>query len=1623
DGTAMHAHLDLNGTAGESLRVPLTRGATSLNALLPNGGFNASAAASPVTVAPLQTVASRQDLYLDPEGHKVSVLFNRPVALQNGSDWRTKFTATIAFNRDGIVSNGNRPIFAAALQEDERIVNLSFDNVLTTNAGYSIALGPLVDPLTQREVSFQTLQPKIDNTRPAGILYGKFLKGDNTPIGAAEVRLYTGHFRGCKVGLMDDEPPIDCNPYLEAPQYARSEADGSFLFEYVPRDLVSDPGLTGGYRLIGVSSGGKFTLLDGAVRLPGRVHFVNLQLLGRGAAEGVAKYDNGDKVVGGEIYVGSTMFNVGRSTTTDNNGFFHVDDLPVGPITFSVKDAAGNIAFASGEIATPGQLVTKELTIYRKPFPGTGTVFGVVRRSDTNAPVVAARVGVSSQGFGLSETLTDSDGRFEFRRVPAGFVTVLAAEWSVSRQSTAVDFDLRTDETREVNLVLGVAATNDATANLSGDVIRENPLFPGDPSKYERVAGAIVKLGGRPVTADSNGHFTFDSLPLAFGGHLEIHAYDPSTKRVGTVQLPTLTEAGPNNITIFIAANSFGTGTIRVRLISATGQPVSGFRVIEPGYPPTVFSSLGGGVYELSAGVGGNVEIWAVNGPGQYGDQFAHDSAHLEFPGQVASVTMRLPGQGTVRVKLHGDFDIINDVNLSYPAWDENEQALQPKTLTMSTNVNGIADFATFTKVPALLDYSVESIHPSYGYSGAAGKLGYDGDLATHILQLKKLATIRGTVYAIDGRTPIAGAAIRLNDGSRDTGISYSQPDGTFTYRDVPPSTFFSISAETTQSGIYRTGIAYGTTPSAGGPIDGLAVIMRRRGSVEGKVVYLGYKRFDPNNPANNVVDDTPNDLSDNAPVSLAKLWLRELDFPRRSFGSDADPLTADVAGRFALSSVFVGALHAKAWDSGNQELQGDWTGTLDEEGQPLTAYIGIGSGGTGNIHVTIADPNQSNAPVVNAEVGLYKGFGLFDLTSSDSNGVATFQQVPVASYSISAYSKALGKSGTSPTFNVQRDLVSQLRILLEFSGRVDGTFTDPESVPAGRAIPGATVTLSGSSYQSRSSTSTIGAFTFDGVREGFFTLDAKDTDSNRRAKASHTLSAADPHPIVNLELERTETLNLSVYLPDDTGAVSGVLGGPVSIDVVQRGGDFVRSAQGNPIVMPKLLAAEMYEIAVQEIGGLQRQLWFSGRFPKGTAADPVKLVYPAYGAVEVTVTQGGAPASGAKVTISGVGTSATLFTDATGKVVAGGIRLGNISAQAVSFDGGFSGSASGTLDRQSVTARLAIDLGAYAGVSGLVESEAGGPSVGTRVLATFAGRALEMSTGSDGRYTFQGIPTTTSGTVVSLTYIGTDGVTIGARQSITLFNDSASRIIALPTVKLDATPPQIVSITPADGAQNVSPDSTIRVVFSERIRADQVSNSYLQLIPADGTAQVVATFDPPVTASDGTFIITMRPPPAPSGQRFPLKSNTLYRVIVSGAIEDLTGHRLPGPLGITFTTSDYTEPHVIKVVPSPSTPVQQQVTFQFTFNEPVDPAPWQPGSASFHFYKISAAGPAGQIVAEKAGRAYLDPATNLTLNFAPNDPIESESFYRIVFSGIRDLQGNALAEQTFHFFSFDQTK
>jgi len=1597
DGSLLRAHVAINGVAGKKLTLTIDRGNQQLNVLDDLGGIAAVASVVTVQPDPIRLIGARQDMHLDDNGHKVSVLFSRPVSIAEGGDWLTKFHAQILLNKDGVNYTGNRPMSAAALQGDERVVNVTFDHALSQNASYSMTVDPVLDPLNSTAVNFsQPVTPVIDNDRPGGIIFGHVLKGDNTPIANAEVVL---------------QPE-------GAAQYDLSAADGSFLFEFVPRDI--DLGIQGTYILRAITTEGKETKVEGAVRLPGRVHFVNLVFLGRGSAQGYVRYDNGQVVANAHVVIGSTMFDQFRNGTTDATGFYKIEDLPVGPLTFSATDDDGNVTFGASEIKTPGQVLVKDLSIYRRPFPGVAVVRGIVLRSDTQAPVPGAHVGVYSQGYGLIDGFTDSAGKFEFTKVPSGFVTVLASEWSVSRESVALDFDLGTDETRNVTMTLNVAPSVPLAA-VEGDVVRENPLYPGDASKYEKVAGALVKIDkGQAVTADANGHFVYQPVPTSFAGHT-ISAYDPLSTRSASTVLPLLDPTKVNNVPIFIStASGYGEGTIRVRVYNAAGFPVSGLRVIEPGYPPTELEESGAGVYQMThVPVGTTTNIWAISTGGTYGSQFAQGNARVEFNGHVASLNLRLGGQGTVRVKLVADIDVIGDVKISYPAWDEEEQQMGSKEVVASTAKNGVADYAVFDKVPAAsVSYSVASQHPVYGYAGANGKLGFDGDVQSITLQLNKLSTVRGYVYAIDGRTPVAGAIVHIEDGRQNQGTYATLPDGSFVFFNEPASTGFRVVAEITQDGVYRTGYGSGTTPALGGPVNNVSVILRTQGSVDGKIVYAGFKKFDPTNPANNIIDDTPNDLSDNAPVPLAKFQLREFDFPSRTFGTTADPLTADAQGRFSINNLFTGPLRVTASDPNNQENRGSWTGTLSQEGERLTAYVGIGTTGFGSVTVNVTDPNNLGAAVYNAEVTIYRGSSVFDFATTDGNGLAHFDQLPVGSYSAAAYSKALGRSGsTTASFNISANTDTPVRIDLVFSGKVTGKLSDPQAGGAG--IPGAPVTLSAFNYSTRTSTEVSGDFLFEGVREGTFSLDAKDTLTNRRAHASRNLSQADPEPYVSLELEPTETLYAGVYLPADNGGNSNILASIVNIDVTQRDNEYMRSLQGNNFQMPGLFRNWPYNIYVKEIGGQGREIRYSGSFPTGNSANPLKLVYPAYGNVEVHVMQASSPAVNARVTVSGGGRSVTVYTDTSGVAVASGIGLGTVYVQAVTVDGAFSGSGTATLSSQSTPAVVSLTLGAYAGVTGYVEAEAGGPAVGTRVIASF-GRVLEQLTDSNGRYTFQGIPT---GTNVSLVYMGPDDVTVGARQSYFVTLNDASKLVTLPNVRLDATPPQLVSFFPADGSQNVSPDATLRFIFSEQVASNYINNSYFQLVPADSSSALNCSFSA-VNNTDGTYTITMTPPPAAAGEQFPLKSNTLYRIIVSGEVRDLTGNKMPATRGGSFITSDYAEPHVIKVTPAVNTPLQAATTFGFTFNEPIDATSWQAGgNGQFRLYKINAAGPGGTIIAQKPGRAYVDPTTGLTLNFAPDDPIEQQSFYRVVFSGVRDLQGNPAPEQTFHFFSFDLNK
>ena len=320
----------------------------------------------PISPTPLRVVAAAQDLHLDDAGHIVSLLFNRPITVADATNFRDLFSLTTNVTSVGYSitrknaldsATNTKKIFipGAAAQEDARIVNVSFDKALSTNATYAIGVDPIADALVPANVLSQptSIVPRVDNNRPGGLVYGQVLTAANTPLTSIPVQLIA-----------------------DSTQYDSTIDQGRFLFEYVPRDI--DRGIQGNYKLSALTPEGKYTEVNATVRFPGQVQIVNLVFLGRGSAKGKVTYSDGTVFANANVVVNSPIFKEWRSGVTNSSGDYTIADLPVGPLTFIVQDDAGRVTYATNQIRTPGEVVTQDLVILKReiagfePFGGSG---------------------------------------------------------------------------------------------------------------------------------------------------------------------------------------------------------------------------------------------------------------------------------------------------------------------------------------------------------------------------------------------------------------------------------------------------------------------------------------------------------------------------------------------------------------------------------------------------------------------------------------------------------------------------------------------------------------------------------------------------------------------------------------------------------------------------------------------------------------------------------------------------------------------------------------------------------------------------------------------------------------------------------------------------------------------------------------------------------------------------------------------------------------------------------------------------------------------------------------------------------------------------------------------------
>ncbi|HEX2060693.1 MAG TPA: hypothetical protein VHK90_08125, partial [Thermoanaerobaculia bacterium] len=196
--TALGAHLRTDvaitgATPGSPVSIEVARGSRTLVV----SGASGTPQVREVQAPLLRVLGAAQDLHANQFGRQVSILFNRPLKPGDARKLRDQFALTINVPKANYSITRKNPtdpelplqIPAAALQQDARLIDVTFDKPLSKNANYVIAAEAMRDLVNQSLFSANDIVPRVDNDEPGGILTGRVLLGDNTPVPGAEVNL------------------------------------------------------------------------------------------------------------------------------------------------------------------------------------------------------------------------------------------------------------------------------------------------------------------------------------------------------------------------------------------------------------------------------------------------------------------------------------------------------------------------------------------------------------------------------------------------------------------------------------------------------------------------------------------------------------------------------------------------------------------------------------------------------------------------------------------------------------------------------------------------------------------------------------------------------------------------------------------------------------------------------------------------------------------------------------------------------------------------------------------------------------------------------------------------------------------------------------------------------------------------------------------------------------------------------------------------------------------------------------------------------------------------------------------------------------------------------------------
>ncbi|OGC00091.1 hypothetical protein A2V82_13030 [candidate division KSB1 bacterium RBG_16_48_16] len=210
----------------------------------------------------------------------------------------------------------------------------------------------------------------------------------------------------------------------------------------------------------------------------------------------------------------------------------------------------------------------------------------------------------------------------------------------------------------------------------------------------------------------------------------------------------------------------------------------------------------------------------------------------------------------------------------------------------------------------------------------------------------------------------------------------------------------------------------------------------------------------------------------------------------------------------------------------------------------------------------------------------------------------------------------------------------------------------------------------------------------------------------------------------------------------------------------------------------------------------------------------------------------------------------------------------------------------------------------------------------------------------------------------------------------------------AFTVVPPDTTSPSVVSVSPSNGAVDVSVTTGVTLVFDERL--DPVTVSSASVIIGTDTSQVFGNY----SIGNGNTQITFTPATE-------LEKGKIYTIEVTSSVTDEAGNGLEVSFVSTFATipPDTVSPQVMSITPSNgSSAVELIPSVVVLFNEPVDPV-----TVIMITFKVSTSG-------NQVAGSYSFANENRQVTWRPDEGLSLGAIYDVSLTdGITDVAGNPL--------------